>query len=612
MRTNLFNKKTITLSIIGVLAFVFVAATQAVTYRVFTIGDSTVQDYTTGWAPRKGWGQMLPYFFSSTDVQINNRAVGGTSSKSFYNNFWTSVKSELKSGDFILIQFGINDRASDTARKASGEVFKGYIRNYVNESRAKGAIPILVATLRRNAWNADGVTTYDSYHEHPQLMREVATELNVPLIDLDQKAKAAMERVGSNYCTWFWYNNYVAGEYPNYPNGNNDNVHFQEMGALQMAKYVVEGLQELTSNSSISKLIPFLKPQYKLTVKANYPNAGVVTVTETYPAGVNIHLKALANTGHTFLNWKNSSNIIFSTKSLQQFTMTASNQTYIAFFDDEKAPDCAGIYGGTASMDNCNVCSGGTTGKVACTQDCNGEWGGSAYLDNCSQCIGGKTGRTLACVGSLEGEDACSNDGITESTNTGFKGIGYANTNNVLGASLTYNIESSQNQTIELSVRFANGGTTNRDGIIKVDGNTVATILLPTTGNWTTWRTSTVSLQLSAGKHIIKIEANTASGLANIDLLSWTTSTVNTSNCIITSLENEQHAFTFSPNPFTQSSVISLKGTFQYTVINELGIKIEAGQAIDRLEIGDNYPTGLYTILLQTNNSTQPFKLLKN
>lgn len=611
MRKKILNTKTLTVFIISLVAFVFVAATQAVSYRIFTIGDSTVQDYTTGYAPRKGWGQMLPFFFSSTDVQVLNRAVGGTSSKSFYNSFWSGVKSELKSGDFILIQFGINDRAADTARAAKGEVFKGYIRKYVNEARAKGAIPILVATLRRNAWNADGVTTYDSYHEHPQLMREVAAELNVPLIDLDKKAKAGMEKVGSNYCTWFWYNNYVAGEYPNYPNGNTDNVHFQEMGALQMAKHVVEGLTELSSNSSISKLLPFLQPQHKLSIKVNYPDAGTVTLTETYPAGVNIHMKALANPGHTFLNWQSTANTIFSTNKLVQFKMPASSLYFIAFFDDQKVPDCAGVYGGTATLDNCNVCSGGTTGKTACTPDCNGDWGGKAYLDNCSQCIGGKTGRTLACVGSMEGEDACTNDGITESLNAGFVGAGYANTNNILGASLSYHIVSDQNQTVELSFRFANGGAPNRDGIIKVDGNAVGTLLLPTTGNWTTWYTSTTSLTLSAGKHNITIEANSANGLANIDLISWTKTGISAGSCIITALENEHTDISFAPNPFAQTSTILAKGAFSYTVINELGIKIETGQAVDRLEIGESYNRGFYTIILQTKTNTQTFKLLK-
>ena len=56
--------------------------------------------------------------------------------------------------------------------------------------------------------------------------------------------------------------------------------------------------------------------------------------------------------------------------------------------------DCNGVYGGTAYLDNCNVCVGGNTGVIPCVQDCNGVYGGTAYLDNCNVCVGGNTGIT--------------------------------------------------------------------------------------------------------------------------------------------------------------------------------------------------------------------------
>ncbi|HEY8400657.1 MAG TPA: carbohydrate-binding protein [Cytophagaceae bacterium] len=90
--------------------------------------------------------------------------------------------------------------------------------------------------------------------------------------------------------------------------------------------------------------------------------------------------------------------------------------------------DCSGDWGGTAYLDNCNTCVGGNTGKQACTQDCNGEWGGMAYLDNCNTCVGGTTGLT-ACVQDCNGDwggsaslDICGNcaggnTGVTPVTN---------------------------------------------------------------------------------------------------------------------------------------------------------------------------------------------------
>ena len=63
--------------------------------------------------------------------------------------------------------------------------------------------------------------------------------------------------------------------------------------------------------------------------------------------------------------------------------------------EDEKEDadeDCAGVEGGTAQVDSCDVCVGGNTGEVACTQDCSGEWGGYAFVNACDYCVGGNTG----------------------------------------------------------------------------------------------------------------------------------------------------------------------------------------------------------------------------
>ena len=102
--------------------------------RLYTIGDSTVQNYTAGYYPRTGWGQVLQSFFQTSGVVVDNRAVGGTSSKSFYNLYWPTVRNALAVGDYVFIQFGINDRTStDTARYApTGGVFEGYLTRYVN------------------------------------------------------------------------------------------------------------------------------------------------------------------------------------------------------------------------------------------------------------------------------------------------------------------------------------------------------------------------------------------------------------------------------------------------------------------------------------------------
>lgn len=302
--------------------------------KIYTIGDSTVQDYNDGYYPRKGWGQVLPYFFNSSNVQVINKAVGGTSSKSFYNSFWPAVRNALQPGDYVFIQFGINDRnKADTARYApTGGVFEGYLTKFVNEAKAKGAYPVLVATLRRNAWNADG-TVYDSYHDHPVAVRTVANNLKVPLIDLDAKAKVQMESAGQTYTTRFWYNNYIAGEYSNYPNGNTDDVHFQEMGAIAMANLVVQGIEELKSDVNVSKLIPFIKPRYQIGVSVNPVGSDLATTrTASYPEGLTITFKTLPKTTGTFQKWNNASGGQLSTATLTTVKSGTSATSYSAIY----------------------------------------------------------------------------------------------------------------------------------------------------------------------------------------------------------------------------------------------------------------------------------------
>lgn len=777
MNKNLYKKyrRFIHLLILVGVGYFAISATTAVSHRVFTIGDSTVQDYNDGWAPRKGWGQMLQSFFSSADVQVINRAVGGTSSRSFYNSFWSGVKGEMKSGDFLFIQFGINDRAADETRRAVGEDFKNFLRSYVNEARAMGVIPVLVSTVRRDAWS-NGLP-YDSYHEHPQLVRDVAAELNVPLIDLDKKQYDGMVAATNPYTTRYWSNTYPAGEYSNYPNGNNDQVHFQEMGAIQLAKYVIEGIQALSTHNDMKKLIPFIKPQYPVTVSANHPEAGLITRTETYPSGLNLHMKALANSGHKFINWKDGNGTLVTTNNLFQFTMGTSAKSYVAFFDDEISMnlDCNGTQNGTATLDNCGICTGGTTGKVACTTliqaetacsvdgmlseatnsgfmgigyvntdnalaskivlsiysfsnqtvsvafrfanggttnrnmalkvndvntneimfpptgnfttwksslinislkegnnllelssvtdaggpnidllafytsdistgscetDCQGVFAGNAYLDSCNTCVGGTTGELAcvkdcagewsgkayfdncgscihseneSCIAAIQGEDVCFVDGVLlESTNLGFLGEGYVNTTNVLGAGITFKINAAQTKSSHLSIRYANGGTSNRDANVIVNDVYFGTVSLPPTGAWTSWLSVILNINLQEGLNEIRLESNSDGGLPNIDLISWNDVDISEGSCLTTHAERiENNLFIVSPNPFVSEVTVTSVEEFSYQIYNYLGVTLEEGVSQGIVQLGKDLPKGSYILSFQTSTESKSFKVVK-
>jgi gliding motility-associated-like protein len=69
---------------------------------------------------------------------------------------------------------------------------------------------------------------------------------------------------------------------------------------------------------------------------------------------------------------------------------------------DATCADCAGVPNGTAAIDNCGTCVGGSTGLSPCAQDCAGVWGGTAFTDNCGTCVGGNTGLS-PCVADCNG-----------------------------------------------------------------------------------------------------------------------------------------------------------------------------------------------------------------
>ncbi|HKX29828.1 MAG TPA: GDSL-type esterase/lipase family protein [Blastocatellia bacterium] len=211
---------------------------------VFVIGDSTVSDYNQYFFPQAGWGQMLGSFFDR-NVVVDNLAERGASSKSYYNEGWlNTILNRIKPNDYLFIQWGINDRAADEGRHTDPfTTFEDYLALYVDAARQHGAIPVLITSQNRRSFNASGVSV-NGYGNFPEATRRLAAKLAVPLIDLNAKSLALFTQYGveGSKSLFLWL---PAGQYPNFPNGSQDDVHFQELGAQELARLVVEGIVEL-------------------------------------------------------------------------------------------------------------------------------------------------------------------------------------------------------------------------------------------------------------------------------------------------------------------------------------------------------------------------------
>ncbi len=290
--------------------------------------------------------------------------------------------------------------------------------------------------------------------------------------------------------------------------------------------------------------------------------------------------------------------------------------------------DCNNVANGTAYIDNCNQCVGGNTGATACIKDCAGEWGGtlmvddcgvcgglnacvdcngdmngSAYLDNCGVCVGGNSS-FQTCVGEVEGETACSVDGIQlENTNAGFFGQGYVNTENILGAQASWVLNSTTAQQATISFRYANGGDNPRSGDITINGNSVGEATFNTTGDWTNWSMFSANIDLVAGSNELIITATGVQGLANIDIIYFSEGVSNTS-CLITSINGHlAPATTAYPNPTLNR--VRLSKSIDWQVFNSSGVIIMEGKS-NSVDLS-NSPAGIY--FLKSNE--QLMKIVK-
>jgi lysophospholipase L1-like esterase len=218
--------------------------------KLFIAGDSTASIKDVKAFPETGWGMPFVYFWDST-VTVVNKAKNGRSTSSFQTEgLWKSIMDEAGEGDYIFIQFGHNDEVPTKKTYTTEVQFKDNLRKFVKESRQKKAIPVLLTPVARRKFSADGKIegTHDVY---AQIVRTVAAEENVFLIDLDQQAQQLYQQMGVEHSKLLFLH-LQPGEHPNHPKGKEDNTHFSELGARLIAQIVLKeirsGLPELTAH----------------------------------------------------------------------------------------------------------------------------------------------------------------------------------------------------------------------------------------------------------------------------------------------------------------------------------------------------------------------------
>ncbi len=219
---------------------------------LFVVGDSTANNNANG---AQGWGDPFISYFDAKKINVLNRARGGRSSRTFITEgLWDKVLSEMKRGDFVLIQFGHNDAgATNDASRARGSLpgtgeetqeidnvltkkhevvhtYGWYMRKMIADTKAKGAMPIVMSLTVRNIWK-DGRVERGS-GKFGLWAAEIAKSQNVTFIDLTTLIANKYEELGEEKVKELFAT---------------DHTHTSPAGAELNASLVVEGLKILRS-----------------------------------------------------------------------------------------------------------------------------------------------------------------------------------------------------------------------------------------------------------------------------------------------------------------------------------------------------------------------------
>jgi lysophospholipase L1-like esterase len=208
---------------------------------VYLIGDSTMAYYLSPQFPIEGWGMPFANFFDCT-VTVKNKAEGGESTRTFIEeNLWKPVADSLRPGDYLLIQFGHNDEVPSKESYTTEKDYKANLIRFITETRNKRANPVLITPVARRKFNDSG-NIQDVHVAYSALIRNVALEYKVPLIDLNKKSQLLLQELGPEKSKSLFL---ALGENPYYPKNEEDITHFNALGARKIAEIVLAELKSL-------------------------------------------------------------------------------------------------------------------------------------------------------------------------------------------------------------------------------------------------------------------------------------------------------------------------------------------------------------------------------
>ncbi|MFC1603819.1 rhamnogalacturonan acetylesterase [Planctomycetota bacterium] len=239
---------------------------------LYAIGDSTVRTGSRGDGANGqwGWGAPIADFFHRTRLNVENHAMGGISSRTFRTlGLWQRVLDKVKAGDYVIMQFGHNDNGPlNDSRRARGTIkgngneseeidnmltgkhevvhsYGWYIRQYIKDTKAKGATLIVCSLIPRNRWTDGKINR--SVDGYGQWAAQAAQAEGVPFIDLNQLICDHYDEVGQERVTALYFD-------------GSETTHTNGIGARQNAACLVNGIKAL-EGCPLAEHLKVVEPQ---------------------------------------------------------------------------------------------------------------------------------------------------------------------------------------------------------------------------------------------------------------------------------------------------------------------------------------------------------------
>ena len=505
----------------AVIASMLAAPLALAKVTIYMCGDSTMQDWAVGWFPKQGQGQDFQFWFDPTKATVVNRGQGGMSlggggkdknggtAVGYYDMFFKKgcsngncIAEKLQPGDYVVIQFGINDINYSTE-----DFYKSNMKKMVDDVRAKGANPIIMSPIRRCVFDSP-TQVHNSYRGYPALNQTLAQELNVPFIDMSEMVGNLMISVGERYAQQFLYYYATSEEYSNIKSDQADQVHLQMNGANAFGRIITEQMRA-HSDTTVKRLGEYMAPMYQVDVKVSPEGSAEATsINAYYPQGMTVMLKTIPKSGKKFLGWYdgNGNKVGASSRSevkspyIYTFTMGNASTQYTAVYEGGTAQKYEGDGAALKAFPITTPKSLDDVTFVPYTSPDGSEETSVPVDKNIKKFF-----------------DAYKPDtGIgTSDTNWAHTGLGFFNMANEMNSFASYKMKFPGAGYVTLAVRYANGGSSNRMFNAYLDHDYY--VQAPPTGGWENWDTAYVVMDAPLGEAELKFVSLTSDGAPNID-----------------------------------------------------------------------------------------------